>query len=93
MEILALAPGGSYEITTGTSVAAAHVSGVAALLLERKASLKPRDIRAIIMATAKPLGLAGQHWEFGAGLVNAYRAAMLLDGKSAAKAAGEQAKQ
>jgi hypothetical protein len=44
------------------------------------------------MATAKPLGLAAEHWEFGAGLVNAYRAAMLLNAEPALKAA-EQAKQ
>ena len=93
VEILAIAPGESYQITTGTSVAAAHVSGIAALLLERKTSLKPRDIRTIIMATAEPLGLAGRHSDFGAGLVNAYRAAILLNGKSAGKAEDGQAKQ
>jgi subtilisin family serine protease len=86
VEILAIGPGESYVITTGTSVAAAHVSGVAALMLELKPSLKPKDIRTIIMATAKPLGPAGQHSDFGAGLVNAYRAALLVNGKSAGKA-------
>jgi subtilisin family serine protease len=55
VDILALAPGGSYQITTGTSIAAAHVSGVAALLLQRGPSLKPKGIRAILTATAKPL--------------------------------------
>jgi subtilisin family serine protease len=93
VEIFALAPDESYLITTGTSVAAAHVSGIAALLLERKASLKPKDIRTILMTTAKPLGSTGQHSEFGAGLVNAYRAVLLASGKSAAKTDDEQAKQ
>ena len=46
VDIIALAPGGSYELATGTSIAAAHVSGIAALLLERKPSLTPSDIRA-----------------------------------------------
>ena len=92
VEILALAPGESYQITTGTSVAAAHASGIAALLLERKPSLKPRDIRAILMTTAKPLGLTGQHSDFGSGLVNAYRAVTSRDGKSLGKDADEQAK-
>ena len=87
VEILALAPGDAYQIATGTSVAAAHVSGIAALLLERNPSLKPKDIRTIIMSTAKP------HPDFGAGLVNAYRAVILLDRKPAGKDASPQAKQ
>ena len=87
VEILALAPGDAYQIATGTSVAAAHVSGIAALLLERNPSLKPKDIRTIIMSTAKP------HLDFGAGLVNAYRAVILLDRKPAGKDASPQAKQ
>jgi Subtilase family len=82
VEILALAPGDSYQVTTGTSVAAAHVSGVAALLLEREPSLKPKDVRAILMTTAKPLGSASEHADFGAGLVNAERAVTLPDGKT-----------
>lgn len=93
VEILALAPGGSYQITTGTSVAAAHVSGIAALLLERQPSLKPGDVRRIIMTSAKPLGPSGGRADAGAGLVNAYRAAMLLNGNPLGKDNDEQAKQ
>lgn len=76
VEILALAPDAAYEVTSGTSVAAAHVSGIAALLLQRDPALKPTQIRAILAATAKPLGTPSQHDEFGAGLVDAYRAVM-----------------
>jgi subtilisin family serine protease len=93
VEILALAPGESYQITTGTSVAAAHVSGIAALLLERKPSLMPADIRTIITTSAKPLQLTARHSDFGAGLVNAFRAVMLVNGKSVGKDDDEQAKQ
>lgn len=93
VEILALAPGESYQITTGTSVAAAHVSGIAALLLERQPSLKPADVRRLIMTSAKPLGSSGGRADAGAGLVNAYRAAMLLSGKPLGKDPDEQAKQ
>lgn len=75
VEIVALAPDASYQITTGTSVAAAHVSGIAALLLQRDPSLKPADIRAILSATAKPFGTPGDA-EFGAGVVDAFRAVM-----------------
>ena len=41
------APNGAYQFTTGTSVAAAEVSGIAALLIERNPALKPADIRRI----------------------------------------------
>ena len=43
VDILVPAPDGNYEFTTGTSVAAAHVSGVAALLLQRDPKLDPAD--------------------------------------------------
>jgi subtilisin family serine protease len=93
VEILALAPDESYLITTGTSVAAAHVSGIAALLLERKASLKPKDIRTILVTSAAPLGSSARRSTSGAGLVDAYRALLLAGGKSAARDDDEQAKQ
>jgi subtilisin family serine protease len=40
VEILAAAPDGKNQITSGTSVAAAHVSGVAALLLANRSLLR-----------------------------------------------------
>jgi Subtilase family len=93
VEVIALAPGKSYLITTGTSVAAAHVSGVAALLLEQNPSLKPDDVRKIIMSTARPLGSKAEHSDFGAGLVNAYRAVTSLHDKPAGKKDEAEAKQ
>ena len=95
VEIFALAPGNEYVFTTGTSIAAAHVSGIVALLLEHKPSLKPGDIRAALTATAQPLGPPRPDSDFGAGLVNAYRAVMWLDRGSPAAPAdgGTQAKQ
>jgi subtilisin family serine protease len=74
VDILVPAPGGNYQFTTGTSVAAAHVSGVVALLIERNPKLRPADIRRILMRTAKSLGPRERAREFGAGLVNAYQA-------------------
>jgi hypothetical protein len=60
-------------------------------MLERNPALNPKDIRAILMTTAKPL--AGLRSDFGAGLVNAYRAVTLSDSKSVGKNDGdEQAK-
>jgi subtilisin family serine protease len=74
VEIYAPAPDGTYQLTTGTSVAAAEVSGVAALLIERNPSLTPAQVRKILMDTAKDLGPKGRDRDFGAGLVNALKA-------------------
>src|SRR5580700_234426 len=94
VDIFALAPGNEYVFTTGTSIAAAHVSGIVALLLEHKPSLKPGDIRAALAATAQPLGPPRPDSDFGAGLVSAYRAVMWLDRTPVAPAdGGAQAKQ
>jgi hypothetical protein len=94
VDIFALAPGNEYVFTTGTSIAAAHVSGIVALLLEHKPLLKPGDIRAILTTTAKPLEPPRPDSDFGAGLVSAYRAVMWLDRNPPAPAdGGAQAKQ
>jgi subtilisin family serine protease len=71
-----LVPGvnGTYQFSTGTSVAAAEVSGVVALLIERNPALAPADIRRILMRTATDLGPKGRDRDFGAGLVNALQA-------------------
>ena len=74
VEVLVAAPGGNFQFTTGTSVAAAHVSGVAALLLERNPKLTTNDVRRILTRTAKSLGPRERSRDFGAGLVNAYQA-------------------
>ena len=72
VDILVPAPAGGYQLTTGTSVAAAHISGVVALLLERNPRLTPNDVRAILSATAKKLP-QGRN-EIGAGLVDPVQA-------------------
>jgi subtilisin family serine protease len=74
VDIFAPAPDGTYQFTTGTSVAAAEVSGVAALLIERNPALTPAEVRKILMDTAKDLGPKGRDRDFGAGLVNALKA-------------------
>lgn len=72
--ILAVAPDQGYKMQSGTSFAAAQVSGVAALLLERNRQLDPAAIRRILTATARDLGVAGHDDQFGAGLVDAFGA-------------------
>ena len=73
VDILSLAPDGAYQMSTGSSIAAAHVSGIAALVLQVQPLLKPRDVRAILTNTAKPV-VAGQNSRFEPRLVNAYLA-------------------
>jgi subtilisin family serine protease len=78
VDIIAPAPRGAYQITSGTSIAAAYISGLAALLLERNPSLTPNQVRGILQATARDLGKRGRDPEYGAGLANAYRALQSL---------------
>jgi subtilisin family serine protease len=72
VDILVPGPEGTYQVITGTSVACAEVSGVAALLLERNPNLKPEDIRKILTSTATHL--AGSDDDYGAGLVDPSKA-------------------
>ena len=74
VNILVPAPEGGIQFTTGTSVATANVSGVAALLIAHKPSLKPEDIRALLVRTAKHLGARGINPQYGAGLVDPLKA-------------------
>jgi len=45
---------------SGTSFSAAYISGLAALMLERNPALKPDEVRAILMKTARDLGPPGR---------------------------------
>jgi subtilisin family serine protease len=78
VEILAPAPAGTYQITTGTSVAAAQVSGIVALLLETKPGLTPQAVRKALLSSARDLGPKGRDDQFGAGLADAYGAVQAL---------------
>jgi hypothetical protein len=74
VDILLPAPGGGYQVSSGTSVAAAHASGVAALLLARNPKLKPDDLRKILTATATELDGKRRSVEYGAGLIDPVKA-------------------
>ncbi|HEY7302373.1 MAG TPA: S8 family serine peptidase [Xanthobacteraceae bacterium] len=78
VDVLVPAPRGVYQFTTGTSVAAALVSGIAALLIELEPRLSPQALKRVLLATAKDLGPKGRDDQFGAGLVDAYRAAQAV---------------
>src|SRR6185295_2678193 len=74
VNILEPAPNASYQVTTGTSVAAAHVSGVAALLIEKNPALKPEAVFELLTSSAKTLAGKGGRDQFGWGLVDPAKA-------------------
>ncbi|MGQ0639053.1 MAG: S8 family serine peptidase [Nitrososphaerota archaeon] len=47
--------GGKYNLTSGTSFAAPHVSGAIALLLEKNSDLKPSEVASILSTTSEPV--------------------------------------
>jgi hypothetical protein len=74
VDIFLPAPDNKYQMTSGTSFSAAYVSGLAALMLERNPALKPDEVRAILMKTARDLGAVGRDDLFGAGEADAFAA-------------------
>jgi Subtilase family len=76
VDIFLPAPDDKYQMTSGTSFSAAYVSGIAALALERNPTLKPGELRAILMKTARDLGAPGRDDLFGAGEADAYATVM-----------------
>jgi hypothetical protein len=74
VDIFLPAPDEKYQMTSGTSFSAAYVSGIAALVLERNAALKPEQVRTILTKTARDLGTPGRDDLFGAGEADAYAA-------------------
>ena len=54
LDVLTLAPGGRYDFATGSSMAAAHASGIAALLLALQPQLEAPALRALLSGDAGP---------------------------------------
>ena len=61
----------SWDFFNGTSMAAPHVSGVAALVFGKNPNLTPTQVESILKSTAQDLGPAGYDPTYGYGLVNA----------------------
>jgi subtilisin family serine protease len=78
VDILAPVERGRHSYLSGTSFAAAYVSGIAALLLERNPGLDAPALAALIAGGAEDLGQAGRDDDFGAGRVNAYGSLKLM---------------
>jgi pentapeptide MXKDX repeat protein len=83
VDIAVPAPSDAYQITTGTSVAAAHVSGVAALLIERHPSVDAATVLEVLTSSAKRLATKGRDDQFGWGLVDPASALAELDARIA----------
>ena len=83
VDITVPAPDGTYQITTGTSVAAAHVSGVAALLIERHPTVDATTILEVLTSSARKLGTAERDDQFGWGLIDPSSALQELDARVA----------
>jgi subtilisin family serine protease len=88
VDIFLPAPDGKYQMTSGTSFSAAYVSGLAALMLERNPALKPQELRAILMKTARDLGSPGRDDQFGAGEADAFAAVEAVDAGPSVPTAG-----
>jgi subtilisin family serine protease len=74
VDIFLPAPDEKYQMISGTSFSAAYVSGLVGLMLERNPALKPDQVRAILMKTARDLGTPGRDDLFGAGEADAFAA-------------------
>jgi filamentous hemagglutinin family protein len=74
VDILVPAPDNTYQMTTGTSVASAEVSGLVALLLERNPTLGPEDVRKILISSARRLSAKDRDDDFGSGLIDPSKA-------------------
>jgi subtilisin family serine protease len=70
VDLFVAAPDGGYAILSGTSFSAAEVSGIAALMIQRRPKLGPDALRAQLTATARVLAP-------GLRLADAYKAVTL----------------
>jgi serine protease AprX len=92
-------PPPNYDNATasGTSMAAPHVAGAAAVLLQANPALTPDQVRLALQATATPVaaadGSALPFWQVGYGYVDLAAAVELVTGRGWSKALARAARQ
>ncbi|WP_050183338.1 S8 family serine peptidase [Domibacillus robiginosus] len=69
VKIYSTYPDSDYTTSSGTSMAAPYVSGIAALYKEKYPEMTNKQLRALLQKNAKDLGAAGRDRYFGFGLV------------------------
>lgn len=69
-----------YALSSGTSMAAPHVAGVAAIVWSKRPTLSAIQVRQLLESTAKDLGPEGKDYDYGYGLVQADAALQALEG-------------
>ena len=70
VDVIAPAADNRYTIATGTSMAAAYITGAVALMLELRPDMAPDEVRAALVRSARDLGPSGHDRDYGAGLVD-----------------------
>ena len=70
VDVLTAEPGGRYAFTSGTSIAAAHVTALVALLLEKQPELDSDSARRVLGDSAVDLGSRGRDPVYGAGRID-----------------------
>jgi serine protease AprX len=70
-DVLTTIRGGGYDMDSGTSMAAPHVAGLAALILSKNYELTSDQIDPILESTALDLGATGKDNDYGSGRIRA----------------------
>jgi Subtilase family len=78
VDVLTASADHGHRVQSGTSFAAAHVSGIIAMMLECTPGLTADAARGALLATADDLGPRGRDDEYGAGRANAFAAVRMI---------------